>query len=112
MAEMLRVQHKLVTLRCSWRPGSSGAQVTVRLMDDREHVHELTRPAAEFGLQETLSPRAYRSADLRLPDALDKLLYEAIQRIAPGIPLWIHIARCRCAGGPSVGAAFASAPVP
>ncbi|MCR9138259.1 MAG: hypothetical protein NXI27_19830 [Alphaproteobacteria bacterium] len=93
MAQQLRIQHNLVTLRCGWHPGSAGAQVSVRLMDGREHVDELIVPATEFGFEEDLSPRVYRGASLRLPDILDKLLHEAMARIGPDVPLWIHIAR-------------------
>ncbi len=93
MAQVLQAQHNLVTLRCAWRPGPGGGEVIIRLMDGREPVAEMALPAAEFGLQETLSPKAYRSADLRLPDMLEKMLHEAVARIAPDMPLWIHIAR-------------------
>lgn len=93
MAQQLRIQHNLVTLRCGWHPGHGGAQVSVRLMDGRELVDKLVLPAAEFGLQETLSPRAYRGIELTLPDALDQLLQQAIERVGPDRPLWIHMAR-------------------
>lgn len=93
MAQQLRIQHNLVTLRCGWHPGTSGAQVSIRLMDGRDQIDELIVPAAEFGLQDTLSPRDYRGVFLTLPDSLDKMLNVAAGRIAPEIPLWIHIAR-------------------
>lgn len=93
MAQQLRIQHNLVTLRCGWHPGTGGAQVSIRLMDGRDQIDELVVPAVEFGLQDTLSPREYRGVSLTVPDVLDKLLNEAVARIGPDIPLWIHIAR-------------------
>lgn len=93
MAQQLRIQHNLVTLRCAWQPGSGGAQVSIRLMDGRDQIDELIVLAAEFGLKDTLSPRDYRGVFLTLPDVLDNLLHKAVERIGPEVPLWIHIAR-------------------
>jgi hypothetical protein len=93
MADVLREKYELSALRFSMQFEKSEPFVQIRAYHGREELAVQSIPAAEVGIGERLSVRAYRGAQFRLPQQVIQRLAGALPGRDIDDPVWLQIDR-------------------
>jgi len=92
MAQQLRNQYGLPTVRISLRPSRSESKVRLQYYAGKHELGSFDFPISAFGIVGELSVRAYREATLHLPDDVASTLSAVMQpQLRPGEPLWLIV---------------------
>jgi hypothetical protein len=93
MAELIRQEYRLPALRFSMQFVRREPFVLIRAHHGREELTAVSIPAAEVGIGERLSVRAYRGVQFRLPRQAIQRLADALSGRDSDDTVWLQIDR-------------------
>ena len=93
MAELIRQEYRLPALRFSMQFVKREPFIQIRAYHGREELAVESIPAAEVGIRERLSVRAYRGVQFRLPRQVIQRLADALSGRGNDDTVWLQIDR-------------------